>query len=232
MPRKQGGKLTSHMLGSHGGEIFIHTLCTARSVLEDPPSISEGCGGRVTDYRITDFGTLIQNNRLVPLKHKPNDQKPIEKMKLRLERHTKYWPMTINSTLLFNLKPYIEPLPQIIIKDKITAEEVVQCKQIIYSLIGLESKHEPLHLPNVNRSKGQKREEQYKIMWNELEILLKNNCHTENHTAVYNCLIECHKFTAEDGSKLPEKVELDQALRELDQIGNIRLYSLILKLLN
>lgn len=30
MPRKQGGKITSHMLASHGGEIFIHTLSTAR----------------------------------------------------------------------------------------------------------------------------------------------------------------------------------------------------------
>lgn len=53
MARKSGGKAISHLLASHGGEIFIHTLSTARSVLEDPPSISEGCGGRVTDYRIT-----------------------------------------------------------------------------------------------------------------------------------------------------------------------------------
>ena len=51
-PRKTGLKVTSHMLTSHGGEIFIHTIYTARSILEDPPSISEGLGGRVTDYRI------------------------------------------------------------------------------------------------------------------------------------------------------------------------------------
>lgn len=53
MPRKSGGKLVSHVLSAHGGEIFIHTLVTARTLLEDPPSISEGSGGRVTDYRIT-----------------------------------------------------------------------------------------------------------------------------------------------------------------------------------
>ncbi|MEQ2176458.1 hypothetical protein GOODEAATRI_028175 [Goodea atripinnis] len=41
------------MLSSHGGEIFLHVLNSNRSTLEDPPSISEGCGGRVTDYRIT-----------------------------------------------------------------------------------------------------------------------------------------------------------------------------------
>ncbi|KAF5295180.1 hypothetical protein FQR65_LT10568 [Abscondita terminalis] len=217
MPRKSGGKITSHLLASHGGEIFIHTLCTARSVLEDPPSISEGCGGRVTDYRITDFGLLIQQNRLLPVKsnYAVNLPNSIPKVKARLNRHTKYWPLTISSTLIFNLKNYIDPLPSIITKEKITDEEMVQCKQVIYNLIALESKHEPLHLANVGqRSKGQKREEQYKIMWNELETLLKNNCHSENHKMVYNCLIECHKFNSEDG----DKVELDQALRELDQL--------------
>lgn len=51
-PRKTGNKIISHMLSSHGGEIYIHVLSTWRSMLEDPPSISEGAGGRLTDYRI------------------------------------------------------------------------------------------------------------------------------------------------------------------------------------
>jgi len=51
-PRKGGVRILSHMLTSHGGEIYIHTLATCRSILEDPPSISEGVGGRLTDYRI------------------------------------------------------------------------------------------------------------------------------------------------------------------------------------
>ena len=52
-PRKTLPRTISHILASHGGEIYIHALTVARSILEDPPSISEGCGGRVTDYRIT-----------------------------------------------------------------------------------------------------------------------------------------------------------------------------------
>jgi len=64
MARKTGGKTISHLLAAHGGEIFIHTLSTARSVLEDPPSISEGCGGRVTDYRIT-VGCFFNNYYLL-----------------------------------------------------------------------------------------------------------------------------------------------------------------------
>lgn len=85
---------------------MFNLYIATRSVLEDPPSISEGCGGRVTDYRITDFGLLIQQNRLVPLKSNYNGDVPnsIQKMKARLSRHTKYWPLTISSTLIFNLK--------------------------------------------------------------------------------------------------------------------------------
>ena len=37
------------LLGS--GSVFLHCLPNGKSYLEDPPSISEGCGGRVTDYR-------------------------------------------------------------------------------------------------------------------------------------------------------------------------------------
>jgi len=51
-PRRSGVKVLSHMLTSHGGQIYIHQLSTSRSILDDPPSISEGVGGRVTDYRI------------------------------------------------------------------------------------------------------------------------------------------------------------------------------------
>lgn len=125
MIKKSGGKITSHLLASHGGEIFIHTLSTARynsiiiqgdlkaeilylcrSILEDPPAISDGCGGRITDYRIPDFGSLIHQNKLMPLKNASasNAENTIARMKARLNRLTKYWPLTISSTLIFNLK--------------------------------------------------------------------------------------------------------------------------------
>lgn len=51
MPRKTGGKITSHLLTDHGGEIFIHSLNISRSVLEDSPSISDGVGGKIPNYR-------------------------------------------------------------------------------------------------------------------------------------------------------------------------------------
>lgn len=76
---------------THAGGIHLQSIPGSRSYLDDPPSISEGWGGRVTDYRITvcmsyafvhnmihlftgnmsvcthkDFNQLIQDNMLYP----------------------------------------------------------------------------------------------------------------------------------------------------------------------
>nr|CAD7403948.1 unnamed protein product [Timema cristinae] len=232
MPRKAGGKMISHLLAAHGGEIFVHTLVTARSVLEDPPSISEGSGGRITDYRITDFGMMMKNNKLFPRKRKyeqTEEETLLNRSRAQLDRHTKFWPITISATFLFNLKNYVDPLPTLMLKEELTDEEVVECKQIIYSLIGQESKHEPLQTPSMGqRGKGPKREEQYRIMWTELEAFLRVHCRTDQHNRVLNCLLECRNKLDEDkpgaackGEKGGKegKVELDQAIRELDQLG-------------
>lgn len=219
MPRKAGGKITSHLLSAHGGEIFIHTLCTARSVLEDPPSISEGPGGRVTDYRITDFGLLIKQNTLVPIKPGSFDKDtiPILEMKNRLERHTKYWPLTISSTLIFNLKMYIDPLPLIITKETITDEEVFQCKQILRNFLALEGRHEPLHLLNPGqRIKGQKRDEQYRAVWDELDMLIRENLHSEQHRAIHKVLLECHGVK-DDKTKTDENVRESENAPKSDE---------------
>ncbi|XP_011157688.1 integrator complex subunit 13 [Solenopsis invicta] len=220
MARKAGGKTISHLLAAHGGEIFIHTLSTARSVLEDPPSISEGCGGRVTDYRITDFGILMKNNILVPLKRTSNSDADglVEKMRSRLERHTKYWPMTISSTLMFNLKQMIDPLPELMVKEELTTEEVFQCRQVIFSVVNLEAKHEPLPLPSIGGGRGGKggvrREEHYRLLWDEIETFLKHHANNSAaHTEVLNCLLEIRNKNENN------KVELDQVLRELDSFG-------------
>lgn len=225
MPKRIGGKTISHLLTAHGGEIFIHALATGRSVLEDPPSISEGCGGRVTDYRITDFGILMQNNTLVPLQSKLTENGtdkigiPINRMKSRLDRQTKYWPITISGTFIMNLRQYIDPLPQLLTKEEMTAEDVTHCKQVISSLAALELKHEPLIQPNTGvRGKGQKREEQYKLMWNELEKFVRTHCRSDQHNKVLHCLLEYRnkEVDVKSTSASSEKVELDQALRELD----------------
>ncbi|XP_056878535.1 integrator complex subunit 13 isoform X3 [Takifugu flavidus] len=203
-PRKSGSKVISHMLSSHGGEIFLHVLNSNRSTLEDPPSISEGCGGRVTDYRITDFGEFMRENRLMPVpesRYDPSGKLPAERAKAQLERYTRYWPMIISQTTIFNMQAVV-PLANLIVKETLSEEDVLTCQKTVYNLVDMERKNDPLPISTVgSRGKGPKRDEQYRIMWNELETLVKTHAgSTDRHQRVLDCIVACR-------SKPPEEEE-------------------------
>lgn len=213
-PRKSGSKVISHMLSSHGGEIFLHVLNSNRSILEDPPSISEGCGGRVTDYRITDFGEFMRENRLTPVSessHDPSGKLPVERAKAQLERHTRYWPMIISQTTIFNMQAVV-PLANLIVKETLTDEDVLTCQKTVYNLVDMERKSDPLPISTVgSRGKGPKRDEQYRIMWNELETLVKTHASaTDRHQRVLDCIIACR-------SKPPEEEERKKRGRKREE---------------
>ena len=136
--QKKGSKLISHMLTSHGGEIFIHSLAASRSALEDPPSISEGPGGRVTDYRINDFAVLIKTHRLAPWSGQETPGLPPgTRAKHMLDRATRVFPLTINSTTIFNM-PVVAPLISLLQQDVLSDEGVSDCQKVIYNLIRYE----------------------------------------------------------------------------------------------
>ncbi|XP_029351003.1 integrator complex subunit 13 isoform X2 [Echeneis naucrates] len=213
-PRKSGSKVISHMLSSHGGEIFLHVLNSNRSILEDPPSISEGCGGRVTDYRITDFGEFMRENRLTPVSessHNPSGKLPAERAKAQLERYTRYWPMIISQTTIFNMQAVV-PLANLIVKETLTEEDVLTCQKTVYNLVDMERKNDPLPISTVgSRGKGPKRDEQYRIMWNELETLVKTHAGaTDRHQRVLDCIIACR-------SKPPEEEERKKRGRKREE---------------
>lgn len=201
-PRKSGSKVISHMLSSHGGEIFLHVLNSNRSILEDPPSISEGCGGRVTDYRITDFGEFMRENRLAPFSESsldPSGKAPAERAKAQLERHTRYWPMIISQTTILNMQAVV-PLANLIVKETLSEEDVLTCQKTIYNLVDMERKNDPLPISTVgSRGKGPKRDEQYRTMWNELETLVKTHAgDTDRHQRVLDCIVACRSKPVED----------------------------------
>lgn len=219
-PRKSGTKVISHLLASHGGEIFIHAINTARSLLEDPPSISEGCGGRVTDYRINDFGEFMKENRLAPATPGMFDLKeqPLDKAKQRLERMTRYWPVVISETIIFNMASHIDPLPTLIVKDTLDDEDVMECKKAIFHVVGMESRNEalPIQLAGT-RGKGPKRDEQYRQMWSELEMLVQAYADTSpNHQKVLDCLLDCKKPTEDKSPKKGDKVFVKEEKMEVD----------------
>ncbi|XP_071082400.1 integrator complex subunit 13-like [Haliotis cracherodii] len=208
-PRKTGAKVISHMLTSHGGEIFIHTIPTARSILEDPPSISEGSGGRVTDYRIPDFGEFMKSNRLAPgtaITLEDRIGKPIERAQQHLERLTRVWPMVIGETIMFNMVSSLEPLLGLITQATLNDDDVLECKKAIYKVVAMESKNEALPFPVLgSRGKGPKREEQYRQLWAELEMLVRAHVLTSPfHEKVLECLLECKK-PSDDAKGSPKK---------------------------
>ncbi|XP_035904125.1 protein asunder [Anopheles stephensi] len=209
MPKKSGGKITSHLLSAHGGEIFIHSLNTARSCLEDPPSISEGGGGRVTDYRIKDFGMLMQQHRLIPLKPMPERQpdESLLKMRTKLSRNSRYWPLTLGRTVLYNIRHFVEPILLLTQKPELSEDEKMMCLKSIYNLSQLEERQETIAMPNMgHRLKGNKKEEQYRLLWSELETVVNYNGTSPNHKAIVSCIRECRRmYPNVDGSDAHDK---------------------------
>jgi len=239
MPSKRSGaKILSHMLTSHGGEIFIHTLNIYRSVLDDPPNIFDAGGGRVTDYRVSDLGALLADNRLAPFygesqslgKH-PSD--PIEQSQERLTRHTLSCPLTISTTTIFNMAA-VEPLQKLVMQKELSEENLAECRRVIYSLLSMENKGEQLPVPLIQQqqknsqqrgsSSSSKQKDEYKIMFGELEQFLTKHCRTENHHKVLDCLLEVRNKTGDYPRPTPRgggggaKVGVaDEAMWELDR---------------
>lgn len=205
MIRQGGGKSMSHVLKSYNGEIYIHTVSSGRTILEDPPSISEGPGGKVSHYRVSDFGNFMKLNLLQPSKRKQTDDKNcIDEAKEKLKKQTTYWPLITSSTIIFNLKQYAEPMLSLMVRENLNEQEVMNCKQCIYALVTAESKNEHLITPSVsNPRKIMKKDDQYKSMWAELETFLKSNLHSEHHCKVLQCLFECRGKSDEE--KIIEK---------------------------
>ena len=172
-------------------------MYTGRSLLEDPPSISEGIGGRITDYRINDFGELMKRVKLSPIKPSlisvEKAVAPIDKAIGFLTRQTLYWPIVLGHTIMFNLQLHITPLINLIPKDQLTVEDVNECKNAIYQIVKMESKGTSLVLPCVSsRGKGPKEEVLYKLLWSELDHYIEIYATTPQHKEILSTLRDLH----------------------------------------
>lgn len=100
--------------------------------------------------------------------------------------------MIISQTTIFNMQAVV-PLASVIVKESLTEEDVLNCQKTIYNLVDMERKNDPLPISTVGtRGKGPKRDEQYRIMWNELETLVRAHIsNSEKHQRVLECLMAC-----------------------------------------
>ncbi|KAG7302829.1 hypothetical protein JYU34_012809 [Plutella xylostella] len=189
VPKKGGGRSASHVLAAQGGELWIGAL-GGRAPHDDPPALSEGAGGRVTDYRIKEFGALMQQNKLCPLQGAGANGKA----RARLQRHTTYWPLTISSTLIFNLGSVMEPLTRLVVQENLTDEEVDTCRAVLLNLLAMESRHEFPNAQNTSNARSKsssRREEQWRQVWGELQALVRAHSASAGHRALLRTALEC-----------------------------------------
>ena len=88
------------------------------------------------DYRINDFALLIKTHRLAPwgpVQDKPS-LAPGTRARHMLDRATRVFPITINSTTIFNM-PVVAPLINLLQQEVLTDEGVSECQKVIYNLI-------------------------------------------------------------------------------------------------
>lgn len=66
-----------------------------------------GCRVNLLNICLQDFGEFMRENRLTPFPDSMIDaagRTPVERAKSQLERYTRYWPMIISQTTIFNMQ--------------------------------------------------------------------------------------------------------------------------------
>lgn len=219
-PRKGSLKLISHVLMNHAGSIYLHCIPSTRSHVEDPPSISEGWGGRITDYRISDFCQLVTDNMLCPIaedRTKIPHVLPLQRAMSKLERESRHWPLVYTDTLVYTLAQELQPLPVVVRKEKMSEQDLEECKKVIKALQNKENSNESLSVPNIGaRSKGVKRDEQYRCLWAELESLTQTfSSNSELHRKLANCvsLATTHAPSMQLARKTPQEGGLQRTVQ-------------------
>lgn len=196
--KSKSNRVTTHILASHNGELYIHSLAAFQRKINvgDPPSITDHLGGKVNDYRVNDFVNFMKQHTLTRSHLVDN---PLSKTCNIIKRQTLYWPLTLGHTILWNVPNLSGRLLQLIPKDTLTHSEVEDCKRNIDSLFKSEAENQAL--PSVSiaeviksaTSKGSKLDQLYKLFWNELEYFLRVHNTSTEHGLVLDYLMAKRK---------------------------------------
>lgn len=117
------------------------------------PSIADGPGGRVSDYRIADLAAHMRAHRLVSLKSRKIPDKNLVACRQLLQNSLRYFPLTENSTMIFNLQrklPWLASFIRRIVKDNMDKNDEGQCQQNIFDFYTAATKDEPLPFSNMS----------------------------------------------------------------------------------
>lgn len=206
--KSKSNRMTTHLLASHNGELYIHSLATLHQKFNigDPPAISEHLGGKVGDYRLNDFTNFMKQHTLS--RNHITDE-PLTRTLNIIKRQTLYCPLTIGHTILLNVPNLLGKLLQLIPKETLTQLDVEDCKKTINNLSKFQSEGQGLPsititdiTKNVNsKGGGTKLEQLYKLLWNELEYFLRVHSTTPEHEAVLDYLYERNSDRKPEGER-------------------------------
>lgn len=121
--------------------------------MDDLPSIVDGPGGRVSDYRVADLAAHMKAHRLVPLKSRTLPDKNLMTARQILQKSLRYFPLTQSSTMIFNLHrnlPWMASFIRRIMKDDMDKNDEIQCQQNIFDFYTAATKDEALPFSNVS----------------------------------------------------------------------------------
>ena len=120
------------------------------------------------------------------------------KVKCLKEIFVRVFPITINSTTIFNM-PVLTSLISLLQQETLSEEAVADCQKVIYNLISMENKGETLPSPltsSGSSKKGARKEEQYRLMFSELEkFVIAHSSNSGRHYQVLECLMQVRHKT-------------------------------------
>merc|ERR1719452_404769 len=129
------------------------------------------------------------------------------------------FPVTINSTTIFNMGPVVGPMLSLLQQETLPDDGVAECQKVIYNLIGMENKGESLPSPLTASSTGKKsgrKEEKYRLMFYELEkFVIAHSGNSPRHHQVLECLMQVRNKPMP--AKREAETELSLASRELER---------------
>lgn len=105
---------------------------------------------------------------------------------------------------------FVEPILTLTSKDKMTAEMVLMCQQNVFSLLALESRHEPISLTIGHQPKGVKKDKLYRLLFAELATVLAAGATTPEHkTVLHSVLAHCRLSSTDPTMPAVDKMEVD-----------------------
>ncbi|VDK43860.1 unnamed protein product [Anisakis simplex] len=199
-----GQKLVSHLLICHAGRIYLHTVHIGEhSILNDAKLSNKVKFKKASAMRVSDFATLMKESQLsytspseenVANNSSSPSQSYNERARKHLRRITRYWPIKLCDSFIYNIPMRFEPLLSTIRKSELSTNDVNRCRECICALIASRDSKEPFTAKTIKCNKlknpGNK-DEQFRVACDELLNHLHNYVnHSERHLEVFNMFLQ------------------------------------------